>query len=97
MRRDAVIPAEPRPRPAQPGVLVVDPAPGELAIPELEALAALGLTPAVNLRRVADPHTTLSPHGGGMTVRAMKVSSAQLLTEIAGFHQGAAEVTARPG
>ncbi|WP_158271267.1 D-isomer specific 2-hydroxyacid dehydrogenase family protein [Nocardia sp. MDA0666] len=50
-----MIPAEPRPRPARPRILVVDPAPGELAIPELEAFAALGLTPTVNLRRVADP------------------------------------------
>ncbi|MBF4997889.1 oxidoreductase [Nocardia sp. BSTN01] len=50
-----MIPAEPGTRPAHPRILVVDPAPGELAIPELERLAALGLAPTANLRRVADP------------------------------------------
>ncbi|MFG2820510.1 NAD(P)-dependent oxidoreductase [Kitasatospora sp. NPDC048365] len=35
-------------------VLVVDPAPGGLALPELDALHGLGLEPTVNLRRVAD-------------------------------------------
>ncbi|MGA4785810.1 NAD(P)-dependent oxidoreductase [Nocardia sp. AB354] len=47
-------PAESRPCPAQPRVLVIDPAPGESAIPELAGLAELGLTPTVNLRRVTD-------------------------------------------
>ncbi|OXR45316.1 Hydroxypyruvate reductase [Nocardia cerradoensis] len=50
-----MIPAEPGTRPAHPRILVIDPAPGELAIPELEGLAALGLAPTANLRRVADP------------------------------------------
>ncbi len=50
----AVTPSESRPCPAQPRVLVIDPAPGESAIPELAGLAELGLTPTVNLRRVTD-------------------------------------------
>ncbi|MFI8100309.1 NAD(P)-dependent oxidoreductase [Streptomyces sp. NPDC086023] len=36
-------------------VLVVDPALGEQALPELTALSDLGLVPTVNLRRVTDP------------------------------------------
>jgi D-3-phosphoglycerate dehydrogenase len=35
-------------------LLVIDPAPGEQALAELNAFAALGLEPVVNLRRVAD-------------------------------------------
>ncbi|MFC8600040.1 hypothetical protein [Isoptericola sp. NPDC057191] len=42
-------------RPAQPRVLVVDPAPGAQGPVELGALRALGLRPVVNVRRVPDP------------------------------------------
>ncbi|PPJ36763.1 oxidoreductase [Nocardia nova] len=43
-----------RPTPTHPRVLVIDPAPSELAVAELEGLARLGLVPTVNLRRVVD-------------------------------------------
>nr|WP_051042018.1 NAD(P)-dependent oxidoreductase [Nocardia cerradoensis] len=45
----------------------------------------------------SNPHTTLSPHVGGMTEQAMKASSAQLLTAISRFYRSGAEFTARPG
>ncbi|WP_084512095.1 NAD(P)-dependent oxidoreductase [Nocardia mikamii] len=38
----------------------------------------------------SQPHTTLSPHVGGMTSGAMKASSGRLLTELARFYANAA-------
>ncbi|KAF3466219.1 hypothetical protein [Streptomyces sp. Tu 3180] len=49
-------------------VLVVDPALGEQALPELTALTDLGLMPAVNLRHVR-PRGSASP--GRPTTRAV--------------------------
>lgn len=49
-------------------VLVVDPAPGAQAVAELEGLAALGMVPTVNLRRVADAVLRDRIAGGWATV-----------------------------
>ncbi len=42
------------PAPTHPRILVIDPAPSELAMDELEDLTRLGLVPTVNLRRVVN-------------------------------------------
>ena len=43
-----------RPPPRHPRILVFDPAPGDLAVAEIEGLARLGVVPTVNVRRVGD-------------------------------------------
>ncbi|MCX5054607.1 D-isomer specific 2-hydroxyacid dehydrogenase family protein [Streptomyces sp. NBC_00474] len=78
-------------------VLVVDPAPGEMALTELAAFADLGLVPTVNLRRVADADLRASIKARYQTVDFDGFAEDQLAAHLEDSGRGFDAVKCRAG